>query len=522
MTAQGRIFLIPLRKTRMDRIRWRVCVNAVRVRATQKDNQMLADVDMLDQQVRQSREDVVLSERPSRIGIWGHYGGANQGDELVVATLIANIRARLPDAEIVGFCVNPADTRQRHGIRAFPLRASARGGQPEKPWSAADLQRTPSQTDERCTGSGLRAFLKQSRPLVSLVHWLRRKRRTAASICREIASVVSDYRNLRGTDMLIVAGSGSLIDDWGGPWAHPYALLKWSVLARLCGTRLVCLSAGAGPIGSRVSRAFLRRALRTTWYRSYRDPSSARLIAGLGVEGEHPVVPDMGFGLDVSSYVRPWDVPPAARNRTIVGLGVMAHRRPRYMPRDDRVRYEAYIHKIAAFTAWLLAHDYAVLAVPTDIRFDPQAFADVRDLLRRGHGFQDDPRLIEQPVDGLSALISRMAACDYVIHARYHGIVLPCLLGKPVVSLAYNRKHFDLMRMMGQEEYCLDIDRFQVADLVERFQMLVRNRDAVCAVLPQRVAGCQANVAEQYDRVLGPPLAAKQVPRPLPEAVAAR
>jgi polysaccharide pyruvyl transferase WcaK-like protein len=201
-------------------------------------------------------------------------------------------------------------------------------------------------------------------------------------------------------------------------------------------------------------------------------------------------------------------VPAAARNRTVVGLGVMAHRDPRYWQRGDPQRYAAYVRKMAEFIVWLLREDYAVLVLPSDIRFDPQTFADVRAVLRREHGIDDDPRLIEHPIEGLSALASRVSRCDYVVALRYHGIVLPWVLNKPVVGLAYGRKTFDLMESMGQASYCLDVDRFEVAELVERFRALESNRDAVRAQLLEHVAQCRARLAEQYDRVLGAPVAA--------------
>ena len=35
--------------------------------------------------------------------------------------------------------------------------------------------------------------------------------------------------------MLVVAGGGQLDEEWGGSWGHPYALMKWAVLARVAG-----------------------------------------------------------------------------------------------------------------------------------------------------------------------------------------------------------------------------------------------------------------------------------------------
>lgn len=449
-------------------------------------------------------ENVPASSRLPKIGIWGHYGGANQGDELVVTTLIANIRDRLPNAEIIGFSMNPADTRQRHGIVAFPLRESARGGQPEKPWCPADAHAKKIIIESAGNPSRIRAFLKRSSLLVSLVKGIRKKCRTLAAICREIASIADSYRDLRGTDALIVAGSGPLIDNWGGVWAQPYAFYKWSILARLCGTRFICLSAGAGPIDRWLSRVLLRRGVRKTDYRSYRDPSSAKLIASLGVKGEHPVFPDMAFGLDVAPYARTWSPPASVQSRTIIGLGVMAWLDPRFMPQSDPRRYGTYIRKMAEFAAWLLKNDYAIVAVYSDIRFDPQAFADVRALLSREHNLHDDALVIDQPIDGLTSLISRYSACDFVIGTRYHGIILPWLLNKPVLGIAYNVKAVDLMESMGQSAYCVDFDRFEVADLIERFRSLEANRDSICHELKERVAENRERLAEQYDCVLNP------------------
>ena len=60
-----------------------------------------------------------------RVGILGHVGNENLGDEAIIAAVIQNIRRRVPDAEINGFTLNPADTLERHGIVSFPIRRGA-------------------------------------------------------------------------------------------------------------------------------------------------------------------------------------------------------------------------------------------------------------------------------------------------------------------------------------------------------------------------------------------------------------
>jgi polysaccharide pyruvyl transferase WcaK-like protein len=60
-----------------------------------------------------------------RVGIFGHVGNGNLGDEAIVSVVIENIRRRYPSAEILGFTLKPEDTVLRHKIAAFPIRRVA-------------------------------------------------------------------------------------------------------------------------------------------------------------------------------------------------------------------------------------------------------------------------------------------------------------------------------------------------------------------------------------------------------------
>jgi polysaccharide pyruvyl transferase WcaK-like protein len=57
--------------------------------------------------------------RIRKIGVFGHVGNENLGDEAIIAAVIQNIRRRYPNAEIYGFTINPEDTRKRHKLRPF-------------------------------------------------------------------------------------------------------------------------------------------------------------------------------------------------------------------------------------------------------------------------------------------------------------------------------------------------------------------------------------------------------------------
>jgi polysaccharide pyruvyl transferase WcaK-like protein len=92
-----------------------------------------------------------------RIALLNHIGGGNLGDDATVDAVIQNIRARWPKAEICAITMNPADTENRHGVAAYPVRAQT--------W---DIAFTPPKHE-----SSLKTALKMSvirwKPLVRLL-----------------------------------------------------------------------------------------------------------------------------------------------------------------------------------------------------------------------------------------------------------------------------------------------------------------------------------------------------------------
>ncbi len=416
--------------------------------------------------------------RPRAIGIFGHYHGGNLGDEAIVAALISQIRARLPDAEIVGFSQGPSDTRERYGIRAYPIRQRA-----ARPAARARKDRREG------LGRGLYARMGALRAMVRM-------------ILREPLFLWRSWRTLRGIDLLVIAGSGPLTDEWG-EWNHAYTVFKWAMLARASGTRFMPLCVGGGPLDSGLGKFFVRSALRVSSYRSYRDPSTARLVESLGVGAGDPVLPDLAFSLDVGAY-KP---PPADRlpgDRIVVGLNAMAHEDGRYVPIGDSARFGAYLEKMADFTEWLLRQGHQVVLIYSQARYDKIVAHDLLELLsHRPHAVALRDRLVHREIETLSDLIAGISACDYLVAARYHCILLPQLLAKPVIALAYHPKTFDLMASVGLSDYCVDIDRFRPEELIERFRELTRDRERIREELEERTRDARRALGAQYDRLFG-------------------
>src|SRR5262249_55888992 len=105
-------------------------------------------------------------------------------------------------------------------------------------------------------------------------------------VVEEVGQWISVHRALRGTDVLLVPGTGLLTDAFGLSGWGPYNLFKWSSMARLRGARVRFLSVGAGPLYTGLGRRLVRYALALADYRSYRDAPSLDLARQIGMRGD--------------------------------------------------------------------------------------------------------------------------------------------------------------------------------------------------------------------------------------------
>jgi polysaccharide pyruvyl transferase WcaK-like protein len=457
----------------------------------------------------EERDASMTQERkPRTIGIWGHYHGANHGDECTVAAIVQNVRRHCPETQLFGISQKASDTEKRHGMPSFWLRRP----EPKLPPlqdGTKDVDWRSARKDKRERPAGrlkpLKDLLRRTLPPVfAVLKGVRRLMRLIAEAAGEMKRLAQSYRHLKGIEMLIVAGSGPVSDEWNGSYGHPYSIFRWSVLAWLRRTKFVFLSVGAGPLKRPLARWMVRWSLKRAHYRSFRDPSSKALIDSMNLGGKNHLYPDLAFSLNFGKIEPETPHPARGKRRMIVGLNPMSHEDPRYQPHGDTERYETYLKKMADFGEWLIRNDYQVVVLYSDIDGDPRACDDLRALLRARPGLELGDQWDEAPIWSFDDMIERMKLCDAIVAARYHCLILPMMMHKPVLALAYHDKTDDLMKSMGQGEYRLHIDRFEPAELIECFQRLEVNRETISEKLSTKVVDCRRALEIQYDALLGP------------------
>jgi polysaccharide pyruvyl transferase WcaK-like protein len=431
---------------------------------------------------------VIATSDPSRgecalrLGILGHYGTRNLGDEAIVESVLGALRELSGDIEPVGISMNPADTAERHGIRSVGLRSYSAGPKP-----ATDGEPLPSPP-----AKSLRSAAKKIPPLKWTWRLMSRLVAAAGDCVTELRHVSKVFREVRRLDGVIIAGSGQFEDSWGGPMAFPYTLFKWSLAARLAGKPLAILSSGAGPIDRALSRWFLRRSVRWSCYASFRDEASAALMHAVSGRSQQ-VAPDLALGLDVDPALRP---SPVAGH---IGVNVMPIYDARYWHTADSARYQGYIEAVATAVADLCRTGYRVTLIATQPK-DLLAADDLRAAIDRRLGSHVE--LATTYPGSVRELLEVLSTCEVLVASRLHALILAALVGTPAVGICKDEKQREFMRQVGAAGIAIPFETAN-ADLLGFEIRRARTRSAESVAALREFVDCsRAAVRLQYARAI--------------------
>lgn len=432
--------------------------------------------------------------KSTRIGIFNPCGTGNLGDEATVAALIQNLKKLLPRLDICCFSTNPADTRERHGVNAFPVRLILKSSLANELRNASG----PAPNSGRPPGllDRIKALLKSMPLLFTAAKLLWKSWRTLVRPFLELSFWIYCFKRLKNLDYFIIAGSGQLSDHFGGVMGYPYMIFTWSLIAKANYARLVFLSVGAGPLSSPLSRFLIKTCLHWSDFRSFRDGASKKLVERLGVNGNNLVFPDLAHSLQI-------ELPAGVSSqlclgRPRVGINPFPHYDPRYWPIGDRSKYQDYILRLSSFVRWLLDNDYPIILFPTQLRADPRVIQDLKKSLKDNGAADVIDKIAEPNIHTLEDLFVQLSKMDIVVATRFHGILFSFLMNKPVLGISNHHKMAEIMIAMGQQEYLLDINSFDLGAITQRFLAIEANREAIQSQIEEKIEVFRNSLKEQY------------------------
>jgi polysaccharide pyruvyl transferase WcaK-like protein len=427
----------------------------------------------------------------------------NLGNAAILSAMIANIRQRVLDAEIIGITLSPEDTRHRHGIDAFPITSASRSNYSSSNANGSATQHQPTNGLWRIK-EGLK-HIPLLRPLV----------RAIRLYCMEFVHIVAASRLVRKLDRVIITGGGALDEFWGGPWGHPWTLFKFAVLSRVWRVPFLFVSVGKCSLEHPLSRFFVRSALSLAEYRSYRDHDSKIAVQAIFHSPDDPVCPDLAYSYSCPGLgleLRP-DLPQRhshglsnhglSNERLVVGVSPIAYCDPRVWPLKDEQRYLRYLHQLAEMVKWLIQQKHQVVLFATDSP-DSETISDLQILISDGSVDTSSVEVLPGPPEQTTeGLLQQISHADLVIASRLHGVILSHLIAIPVLAISYDRKVDVHMSEIGQSEYCVNIDQVDASTLIERFSALQDARERESAHLKRAVQLNREQVDAQYNRLLG-------------------
>jgi len=434
------------------------------------------------------------SRKQARIGLLEHCGTGNLGDDATVAAVLQQIRARWPNASIVGLSLDPSDSQHRHGIRAFPIRRSVFAFEENWSWNTPALARTTTLAGK------LKRLLIGNRVIFNFVKALYATFiRGPAGLIQEVAFLIRSLVLTYHLDILVICGGGQLL-DWGGPWAFPYTIFKWVFLARCTGAKCFFLNNGAGPLDHRLSKWFTRQALSLAEYVSLRDRKSGAVLRSIGFRGRTQVVADCAWLLRIPDRFRRAVGRPRRGNMS-VGIGPMAYCDPsRHWVRDVE-RYHELIDRLADFGSLLIARGYRLSLFSSDIWFDSRATADLEAAIRERSSEAARHRVVRESVSSIEEFLGCLQRVDCYVTCRFHGVVLSHLLGVPALAIAPHPKVTTLMEEAGLSDYCIDISQCRPDSLMLKFDRMVGKPQEVKGRIRDHVLICQGALRRQFDHL---------------------
>lgn len=385
----------------------------------------------------------LVAEKITRICLFGFFGGGNFGNDGSLEAMLLILRHAWPLAELACVCPHPQKIARDHQVATIGIS-----------W-------------ERLSNPVIRACNKLAlRGPGMLANWVR------------------TIQYVRKFDMLIVTGTSTLCDYRATSFDTPYALFRWAIAARLCGTKLCFVRTGAGPIQRPLTRWMLKGVAALADYRSFRDEVSRKYCASIGIDtsGDR-VYPDLVFQLPTP----PGKASAGSPDRPItIGVGVMDYCGWQHVTAEQKNNspsYRAYLSIMSTFILSLLERGFIVRLLIGEVA-DQRAVTDLeRSMEKKGYRLTtsspsraEPGQLIAEPIRSLRDVMHQIAQTDIVVASRYHNVVCALKFARPTVSIGYEKKNAAVMATMGLAGFCQDIDELDLTRLNLQFDKLLNNK----------------------------------------------
>lgn len=266
---------------------------------------------------------------------------------------------------------------------------------------------------------------------------------------------------------MVIQGGGGIFFDYSG--FHPSDLFAngepdlahyggFSLLANLYRKPFMVYGAGVGPLNTDDGREMVKVAHLLADKITVRDAESKSLLEEIGIDSNRvKVTADPAFSL------RPAD---KGRAREILIEHGIDCSRPviavTARPWDYAVAQPEWERSVAeAVSGFAQSRQAQILLIPFHKGYDDGPLLRIRERLANNKTFVLRDQCTPQEIAGV------IGACDLLIGMRLHSILFAILTATPAIALAYDPKVRSLIRRIGHEEICVELNELStLKDLI--------------------------------------------------------
>lgn len=382
-----------------------------------------------------------------RITLFGNNSGRNLGDMAIMSSILESLSARMPNAEFFVPAINAQWTERHYGDK-YNVRAVN-----VMPWTLSiRLLGLPT----------LRCLAKSD----------------VALICDGI---------IFGKKLFNPA------------FNYLITLVFLVPLARLLGCKVVCYSCGIGPFPSKISRLFAKWVINGSDLVMMRERDSEKLAKEIGVTQPIALTGDAAF-------INPTSPKEVAReivaslgldaDKPVMAVNVTAYLDAWLAPHERLAQGEGFISMIGDAlnrTQEQANEKFQILVVSTH-PMDEETCQTLAKMC--GGKVIDNSKYLSHDIQAV------LRMCGLLVGMRFHSIVLASSVETPVVGLIYAPKVRGYLRLLGCEEFGLELASLTEHSLSEKLVEAWNGRSALKAKQDAVIAELKAGAEHAADTLV--------------------
>ena len=355
--------------------------------------------------------------------IAGYYGFGNTGDEVILESILNNLRNEIENVQIIVISGNVEDTQNMHNVTAVS-------------WiDIGKVVECCSQCDLVILGGG---------------------------------GIFHDYLNNDPNTLLTSNYSGISF----------YA--TFPILAYLLGKPLIIYAVGVGPLFSDESKKLTFSSFELATISSVRDIESKKELSKLGINNKKiQVTTDPAFELaipsDFSKELRS-SIEKTKKGKFLVGVSLREW--------NVGVQTHEWIKNVASALDQIIEqYDADVIFLPfqrlgEDKMDDYAVSQDTINIMKN----KERTSVLNKKYSP-SEMEGIISCCDILIGMRLHSVILGAKASVPVIGIVYDSKVRNIMKQLKCEEYALDLSSLETNNLFNLFAKALGKRQEIKSLL---------------------------------------